>query len=403
MSALAPSTFRYTALDAKGARSSGTLEASSKQAACAELERRALTPLDVQPTKTRTRKGGPRVGQAQIARAYTQLADLLRAGVPLLRALRVLGRSKSAPASAAVFEQVAQAVETGDDLADAMSQHPTVFKPIHIAMIRAGEKGGFLEPALVRLSSFVQGQVELRNRVMGALIYPCAIMGIGAIILGVLFIVFVPKFADKYSGVELQLPTIIVMGVSATLVERWPALLVAIGLLVVGSVWASRQEHLRAKFAELCSRLPIVGPLLRALAVARFARILGTLIESGVPMLASLRIAKDAAGLPKMAQAIDDAADAVTRGDPLTAPLNESGLLGEDVVEMIGVAESANNLGAVLPTIASTLEARVSRRLDIAVKLIEPITILMIGCVIAFVALGLLLPMFKLASGQGIG
>ncbi|MEM1423398.1 MAG: type II secretion system F family protein, partial [Planctomycetota bacterium] len=270
------------------------------------------------------------------------------------------------------------------------------------AMVRAGEKGGCVEPALERHSSYEQGQVELRNRVLSALIYPTAIVSIGLIILGVLFVFFVPKFADKYDGVDLQLPTVIVMGVSDALVNRWGTLLVLLALAAAGSVWALRQEHLRARFTELCARLPVVGPLLRALAVARFARILGTLLESGVPMLASLRIAKGAAGLPAMAHAIDAAADAVTQGDPLTEPLSRSGLLGEDVVEMIGVAESANNLGAVLPTIASTLEERVSRRLDIAVKLIEPVTILLIGCVIAFVALGLLLPMFKLASGQSI-
>ncbi|MEM1422560.1 MAG: type II secretion system F family protein, partial [Planctomycetota bacterium] len=123
MSALSTSTFRYTALDAHGSRSTGTVEATSKQAACAELERRSLTPLDVQPTKARRSSTGPRVGQATLARSYTQMADLLRAGVPLLRAIRVLGRSKSEPKSAAVFTQVASAVESGDDLADAMAQH----------------------------------------------------------------------------------------------------------------------------------------------------------------------------------------------------------------------------------------------------------------------------------------
>lgn len=406
MSTLSPrsqETYRYIALDAKGSRSTGTLEAPNRQAVCAELERRALTPIEVTQTKPRTRARGSKVSQAVLARAYTQLADLLRAGVPLLRSLRVLGKSKSSPASAKVFQEVAASVETGDELADSMARHPSVFRPIHVAMVRAGEKGGFLEPALVRLASFVQGQVELRNRVVGALIYPAAIMSIGAIILGVLFVFFVPKFKDKYADVELQLPTVIVMGISDLLVNRWPVVLVAIALAIGGLVYALRRDDLRAAMTSFFARLPVVGPLIRALAVARFARILGTLLESGVPMLASLRIAKDATGLPAMSGAIEDAADAVTNGDPLTEPLAESGLLGEDVVEMIGVAENANNLGAVLPTIASTLEGRVSRRLDVAVKLIEPVTILMIGSVIAFVALGLLMPMFKLASGQGIG
>ncbi len=368
-----------------------------------ELERRGLTPLEVAAIKGRPTHERSRVNQAVLARAYSQVADLLRAGVPLLRALRLLGRGASAPGLAAVFTEVAQRVEQGDDLADAMADQPGVFRPIHVAMVRAGERGAFLETALARLAGFVQGQVELRQRVIGALIYPAVIVGAGVLILGALFVFFVPRFEERFRGIELSWPTLVVMGMSDLLVNNWPALLVVLGGVCGGAVYTLRSPVWRARAAALLARAPVVGALLRALAVARFTRVLGTLLESGVTMLQSLRIAKGAAGLPAMEEAIDAAAEAVTRGDALTAPLADSGLFGEDVIEMIEVAESANNLGAVLPSIASTLEQRVSRRLDVAVKLIEPVTILGIGVTIAFVAIGLLLPMFKLASGQGLG
>jgi general secretion pathway protein F len=397
--------FRYTALGPDGARTTGALDAPSESAALAELQRRQLTPLDIAPGsasgwRTGTQRG-ERIPQPQLARAYTQLSDLLRAGVPLLRALRLLANRKSTPALARVFSSITESVEDGDDLAEAMSAHPGAFRPIHIAMIRAGEKGAFLEQALARLAGFVQGQVELRQKVTGALIYPAAIVVIGGIILGVLFVAFVPMFEERFAGVELQLPTLIVMGISDVLVHAWPLVLLAVGGTVGGLWWAMRQPELREKLTLGLCALPIIGPLLRALAVARFARILGTLLESGVPMLASLKIAKDAAGIPAMAHAIEEATRSVSHGQRLSEPLAESGLFGEDVVEMIAVAESANNLDAVLPGIADTLESRVARRLDVAVKLIEPMTIVAIGATIAFVAFGLLLPIIKLASGQG--
>jgi general secretion pathway protein F/type IV pilus assembly protein PilC len=391
-------TFRYIATGPSG-RTTGVLTATSEQAAAAELARQNLAPIRISASKGAS-SGGSRVPASQLALAYRQVGDLLRAGVPLLRSIRLIGRRRSAPKLAAAFTELADQVEDGVELASAMEQRPEVFRSIHIAMIRAGEKGGFLEQSLERLSEFVQGQVELRRKIVGASVYPIMIAFVGVLILLAVFVFFIPQFRELYADLpEIPAVTQVLIAISGAVTTRWYIGMVVVAAVVGGTWWAARNPAARAAFARLVMRTPKVGGLLRDLAVARFTRILGTLLASGVPMLAALRISKDAAGFEAMAKAIEEATEAVRSGDTLAKPLGESGLFPDDVLEMIAVAESANNLDEVLVGVAETLESRVDRVLTATVKLIEPILLLTIAAAIVFVAVGLLLPMLKLTSG----
>lgn len=406
--------FAYKAVDAQGQRLTGLLAAASEHAALVELEARKLIPISVQPApagKNSTgaanaaRKGwlprrSRKVGVRTLATNYQQLADLLRAGVPLLRGLKLLGGRTSQPASAEVFRALAQRVEQGTDLADAMADRPTVFPSVHAAMVRAGEKGGFLEAVLARLAQLMLNQAELRSKVVGNLVYPTLLVVFGVIIAGVVFGVFVPMFRPIFAQVpSLPMVTKVVFALS-DLISRW-GWLALIGLALAGAgVWRGlKSEAFRRRLAIWRTTLPLIGPLTRALATARFARLLGTMLGNGIPMLQAMRIAKQAAGNQLIENAIEQSTEAVKAGRPLVGPLRESGLFADDVLEMIDVAESANNLDSVLITIADTTESRIDRMLTSLVRLIEPLLLLAIALVVATVAAALILPMTRFKSG----
>lgn len=408
-------SFQYIAISAKGDRVVGTVAAASEQAVLAELETRSLTPvlLTEQEPKAASPMWRRRVASTrQLAGSYGQLADLLRAGVPLLRAIRLLGNQKSTPGLAKVWSGVAEAVERGGDLADAMAAANAdlasrggdggVFPSIQIAMVRAGEKGGFLEQVLERMSRYLSAQAEMRSRVIGSLIYPTILVVAGIGVLGVIFWVMIPMFRPVFSKMEAGggLPplTRMVLRLSDLVRGYGPLILIALAAAAM-VVWRlSKRPDVRARMARWRLRMPVVGPLTRAMATARFCRILGTMLANSIPMLAAMQIAREAAGNPLLEKAIEDATEAVRQGQPLAPPLAASGLFAEDVVEMISVGESANNLDTVLVTIAETVEGRVDRMLAAAVKLIEPLMLVVLAGVVLVVAMALILPMTKMGQ-----
>jgi len=390
-------TYAYIARDTAGQRRQGTLVAASEQAVLTELHGRNLAPVRVHAVRERLRLGRP-VSTRQLATAYEQLADLLKVGMPLLKALQLLGRNKSNPRLAAVFREIADEISEGSRLADAMGSHPDMFPPIHIAMIRAGERGAFLEQVFARLGSFLENQAQMRARVVGNMIYPAVLLSVGGAIVVAALIFFVPKFETFYSRIELPLPTKILMGASTILTQYWLALIIVGTVTAVVGSSLLRRPAVRRVFARWQLGIPKLGPLIASLAVARFTRILGTLLDNGVPMIAAIRISREAVGHPLLAEAIDRAADAVSAGEPLAAPLGASGMFPEDVAEMIAVGESANNLPEVLLTIADTIEKRIDRMLALFVRLIEPLLLLTLAGVVLFIFIALIVPMMRLSS-----
>ena len=292
--------------------------------------------------------------------AYGQMADLLRSGVPLLRAIDVVEKQTSHAGLKAILGEIHRRVEDGSTLADAMARFENVLGEMAVSMVRAGGEGGFLEEALARVAQFTETQDDLKKRTMGAIAYPAFLAVVGTIIVVVLVVFFVPKFGELFQRLrekgELPAVTEWLLATSAFL-RRWGLLVLA---ALVGSGWWMRRwlrtEAGRWWADRLRLRLPLVGPVFLGLAVARFCRVFGTLLHNGVPIVRSLEISRDAAGNRVLAAAISHATENISAGQSLAGPLGASGQFPPVVVEMIAVAEQANNLETVLLSVADSLE-----------------------------------------------
>lgn len=389
------SHFAYVARDTTGRRVEGRVQAGTRRAALAEIAGRDLAPIDV----SEVRAAGPgRLGPRRLSNCYRQLADLLRSGVPLLRALKLLARGKSDPKLAAILGEVADDVADGVTLADALGARG-VFPDVHVAMVRAGEKGGFLEPVFRRLATFLESQADLRGKVLGNLLYPAVLVTFGLGVVVFALVVIVPKFGDLFAGQEtLPLATRILLGLSNAVTTGWMWTLAFVIVLGIAGRMAVADPRVQRAVARFQLKLPVAGQLVRDLAVGRFARVLGTLLDNGIPMLPAMRISRDAAGHPLLQDAVDEAIEAVRAGESLAVPLEASGLLGDDAIEVIRVGEAANNLPEVLGTLADRIEDRVERLLTTLVRLMEPILLLALGGMVFFIFLAIVVPMMRLSG-----
>jgi general secretion pathway protein F/type IV pilus assembly protein PilC len=395
--------FTYEALGSAGARNQGTLTANSKHEVMSMLDARGLFPLRIDLVKTAaTGQGGKRVKSRHMAAFFAQLADLLRAGVPLLRALQILEKQSSNPVLSEILREVHVKVADGTSLADSMGQHPGAFPELAVSMVRAGEEGGFMEDVLERIANFTEHQEDLKSKVMGAMAYPIFLGVTGVVILNVLVLFFVPKFEPIFLKLDEkgELPglTKMLISVSHFMLDYW--WIVGLGA-VFGYIafrnWA-RTETGRYTMDGFRLRLPSAGTIYLNLALSRFTRILGTLLKNGIPILQSLRIAKDSTGNRVLSEAIDKAAENVTAGNSLAAPLGQCKYIPRDVIEMVSVGEESNHLEKVLLDIAEGLEKRTSRQLELFVRLLEPVMLLVMAAITLLVVAGLLLPVFKMSS-----
>jgi general secretion pathway protein F/type IV pilus assembly protein PilC len=395
--------FNYIARDRAGARVTGTLEAASRREVLATLASQDLFPLEVDGATSA--EGEVRVGRVPpqlMATTLGQLSDLLAAGVPVLRALEVLRKQSSHAALREVLVQVHRRVEDGATLAEAMSRFPRVFGEMAISMVRAGSEGGFLEEALARVATFTETQEDLKGRTLGAVAYPCFLACVGTIVVLVLLVFFVPMFDPIFATMRQrnQLPplTELLLTTSALSAKIGPWVLAA---AAVGGwfLWRWLRTDKGRRARDLVKlRLPVAGKIFRNLAVARFCRVLGTLLHNGVSILRSLDISSDAAGNRILAEAIHKATETISAGKTLAAPLAACGYFPPTVVEMISVAEESNSLEKVLLDIADGLERRTWRQLDLAVRLLEPIMLLLLASVVLVLVIALLLPMFRMAT-----
>lgn len=333
----------------------------------------------------------------RLAAAYEQMSDLLGAGVPLLRTLQLLGRGRAHSGLSSAMTRVADRVADGDRLADAMRQTGG-FPDVQLAMIEAGERGGFLGDVLGELGTFLEHQAERRATVVGNLIYPAILVvaGIGIVVAALVF--FVPKFATFFEGAELPLATRILLTMSDVFLTGWPYLLAAaVAIALLWSLGRGRPD-VEMAVARISLRTPLFGDLVRSLAVARFARMLGTLLQNGIPMINAMKISRATTGNPLLTAAVDRATEEVGAGATLAGPLGESGLFGEDVIEMIQVGETANTLPDVLVGIAKTEERRTDRILETLLKLMEPALLLLLAGAVVFIFLALVVPMMQLSA-----
>jgi len=396
--------YNYKARNLQGEITSGSMFANTEKDMVGALSAKGLFPVSVtaEVEKKQIRIGGGRVSDQKIAAFYEQLASLITNGVPMMRSLRILKEQAQVPVFQVALEDVIERVEDGETLSDAFAKHPKVFSEMAVNMSRAGAEGGFLEDALLRVAKFTEQQSELKSRTTGALIYPAVLATIGTIVVSVLIVFFVPKFGSMFDQLraigELPLVTEWLLWFS-DFVRAYGiffAGFAVFGILILkyqlatesGRRWADRWKI----------KLPLLGPVFLSLAVGRFCRVLGTLLRNGVPILRALDISRDASGNKILSEAIADAAENITSGDSLSKPLSQSGHFPRNVTEMLSVAEESNTLDDVLINISDSLEKQTVRRLDLMVKLIEPLMLMVMAFIILIVVVALLLPIMKMGS-----
>jgi len=395
--------FEYTALQKDGSKVTGVAEADHLSALVRKLRQAGLLLVEAEQ-KVETRLPGKRVRvrRKELARFYSQLADLLRSGVPIMRALATLEQQYRTGPLHSIIRQVREKVAEGLGLAEAMAEHPQVFPELAVSMVKAGQEAGFLEEVLKRIAQFTEKQEELRSKIIGALAYPCFLVAVGFIVVTGLMVFFVPRFEPIFARLaargELPGITVFVIGTSHLLGEYGLLLLAAAAALFMLVRHWLRTPTGRYLFDKLRISMPLIGPVQRSLALVRFSRILGTMLANGIPILKALRVAKDSTGNVVLSEAIAEAAENVSSGNKLSDPLRASGLFPPDVVEMIAVAEESNTLENVLVEIADSTEAVVTRQLELAVRMLEPLMLLVMAGVTLVVAAGLLLPVFRMSS-----
>lgn len=398
------SQFAYIAITGSGQKVGGELEADNEAAVLRLLEEKSLFPVTVTPKgaqrNERARKGKGVRGRV-VGTMYGQLADLIGSGVPLLRAIDTLIKSTPNRNLVVVLKEIRGAVADGKSLNEAMKQFPEIFPILHTSMIQAGERASMLQTVLMSLSGFIERLDELRSKVLGAMIYPALLMFVGISVMIGALIFFVPKFEPLLANVQQTLPTRLIFGMSIVVRSYWYIVIIAL-VIAIAVAWSTlRTESSKRLMERWRLKVPVVGTALRMVAITRFCRILGTMLANGVPMLQALQIARGATGSTLMGDRIAEAAESVREGKSLTSPLSKGGLFPEQIIAMLSVAEESNQLEKVLLQISDTVERRTNREVDQAVRLVEPLILCVVAAAIGFLALGLLLPIFTMASSLG--
>jgi type II secretory pathway component PulF len=397
--------FAYIARDVSGQKISGSISAASEREAISMLAGRSLFPVKVSADRKAAVGSNLYVKGQVMATAYSQLAALLRSGVPLLRALTVMRDQTSHKNLKGVLEEVQRRVEDGSSLGDAMARFPRAFSEMAINMVRAGAEGGFLEEALERVAHFTETQEELKGRTLGAVVYPIVLGVVGSAVVTVLIVFFVPKFATMFDQLrqrgELPWATDVLLAISDGLRSYGLFILAALVGLVYLLKRSVKTEEGRQRADAVKLRIPMFGAIFQAFAVARFCRVLGTLLHNGVPILKGLEISREATGNRVLSAAIAEASTNISAGQSLAGPLSSSGRFPKMVVEMIAVAEESNTLDRVLVEIADGLERRTTRQLDLLVRMLEPLMLLLLAVIILMVVVALLVPVIKMSQTLG--
>lgn len=400
--------YEYTALNDKGKKLKGIIDAQSTVAARQKLRESNIYLTDLQESSGAKKDsllkqpmGGlfRKVGSREVTVMTRQLATLLGAGLPLVQSLATLIAQTSHPQLKTILSQIKEEVNEGSSFSQTMTHYPQVFPAFYLNMVRAGEASGTLHLVLERLADFSEKQQALKGRVRAALAYPLFMFLIGSVVLFFLVAFVVPNVTRIFDEMHQTLPliTILLIGVSRFLETFWWLILAGlIGAFVALKYFLSKTQKGRTLLDRTLLALPVVGQMNRKIAVARFSRTLGTLLESGVPLLASMEIVRNIVGNSLISDAIQKAGNEVREGQSLSAPLARSGLFPALSVEMISVGEQSGNLEPMLYRIAEAYEKEVESSITMLTSLLEPIMILVMGLAVGFIVVSILLPIFEM-------
>lgn len=336
--------------------------------------------------------------KTQVAILTRQLAVLLKAGVPLAESLGALVDQSDRPHLKRIMADVKTQVNEGSSLADALARHPKSFEELYVNMVRAGETAGNLDAVLFRLADFLDAQNRLRSKVMSAMFYPIAMACIGAVIMGILMTTVVPKLTQIFADTGRELPwnTQILIGVSHIIGSYWYLVITAIVIAVLMFRRWLRTPHGRATWDQFILKVWVVGPLVRMIAISRFAKTLSTMLASGVPLLRALEIVKNILGNVTLTKVIEEAKESIKEGESIAAPLKRSGQFPPIVTHMIAVGERSGQLEAMLENVAGSFDVEVDMKIARLTTLLEPVMILLMGGGVGFVVFSILGPILKM-------
>jgi type IV pilus assembly protein PilC len=423
-------TFQYRAIDKTGKKKEGVIEAKSTADAINRIKSLGYYPTHIAESKkpikrsernreTQANKqkslissyikipflGIGTVKNKDVVLFTRQLATLIDADLPLVRSLIVLRDQLKPCAMKDVIARLAKDVESGSTLSESMSRFPRVFSKLYINMIKAGEVGGVLEVVLERLADFSEKSQRLTARIRSALAYPAFVVLIALSVLVFLITFIVPRFMEIFTEVGTSLPTltVLLLNLSSFLKNNWYVGIGVIAILALIYKLLYRSQKTRIFVDSFKLKLPVIGPLVCKISVARFSRTLGTLISSGVPILQALDITRDTAGNEVIAKAVHRVHDSIREGESIAEPLEASGVFPLMVVNMIDVGEETGSLDSMLIKVADTYDEEVDTTIGALTSLLEPLLIVMMGIIIGFIVVAMFLPLITLMTALGAG
>ena len=402
-------TFQYKAKTRAGELVSGSLAAGDRRAALAELGKLGFFPLAVDSAEAEAggKPGTPgfkgRVKPGDVLMFTQQLSSLLRSGMSLSKALDTLERRTQKKALAAVLGDLRSGIVQGESLSDSLAKHPKIFSRFFVNLIKAGEASGALDSVLLRLGKHQQQMAEVREKVIGALLYPVVIVCVGICVIIFFMLVMVPRFATMFKemGRTMPLPTRILIGISDAFIGYW-----WVGVLLIGGAVMAYRVRTRTPEGRLALdgwklRLPVFGGIIMANAFAQFARTLATLLENGVPVLSALQIVEDTMTNRVIANELREARTRVTDGTSLSQPLAKGKIFPPLLIDMLAVGEESGEVVPALANIADTYESELSRTLKVFTTLLEPAIIIFMAMVVGAIVLSVLMAVFDITSGIG--
>lgn len=396
--------FAYTAIDANGRTVRATMEAETESLVLAKLRDQALHCTEIKVTK-KAALGNKSFGQKKMKPKTLvvfsrQFATMIDSGIPILRSLDIMTNQMKDPTMKAALEVVTQDVKSGMALNEAMAKHPVVFNKLYVNMVKAAEVGGILDLILDRLAGFLEYEADIKGKIKAAMMYPVLVLIFSILMLFVLFSFVLPKFKEIFNGMDVELPPV-TAGLFAIgdFMNKfwWVFVLVTVGSWIGLKQWAKTPNG-KYKLDYMKLKVPVVGELALKMAVARFTRTFGTLINSGVPMLRSLEIVGETLGNAVLTAAIDQTRASIREGQKLSEPLTKSSLFPTMVTTMIDVGEESGRLSEMLVKVGDFYDAEVEQTVKGLTSMIEPMLIIFMGGIVGFIAISVMTPIFKLVN-----
>ncbi len=410
-------TYQYEAMNAAGQEVKAEIDAASTEEAISKIREEGLFPTKVKEKAGKKKAGGGEIAKAgkrpagagfgkvkekQLVQFTRQLSTLQDAGLPILRSLKILEQQQKPGLLRQVIHEVGEDVEGGATLSEALAKHPKAFNKLYVKMVAAGEMGGVLETILNRLAEFMEKAARLKRKVIGALVYPVAVLSFSGGIVLFIMIFVVPKFEQIFRdfGTTLPMPTQILIGFSNWLVKgNPPGWLVVLGipfLMMIVMKLIKMSEFGRYAIDFIKMKLPVVGQIVKKSVVARFTRTLGTLISAGVPILEAINITKDTTGNEVFSKALIAVHDSIREGESFAEPLKSARIVDSLVVNMVDVGEETGELDKMLLKVADNYDDEVETLVGSLVSLLEPVLVIFLGLVVGGIVVAMFLPMVKL-------